>query len=171
MKKINTCYLILLYIVFTLGCQSAMDGKIEKISELEKDIYKNSEKFNNQKAAILLKEYQEFIEAYPQDSSTESYIYKAAETANSLMQYKIAIDLYNTYYQNFHDNKKAGSCLFIQAFIYENQLNDLANAERIYKQFLVEFPSHELVNDAKFSLENLGKPVEELLKQFESTQK
>lgn len=171
MKKINTYYSILLYIVFTIGCQSAMDGKIEKINGLEKELYKNSEKFDNQKAEILLKEYQEFVEAYPQDSATENYIYKAAETANSLKKYQAAIDLYNNYYLNFHDHEKAGSCLFIQAFIYENQLNDLANAERIYKLFLNEFPNHELVNDAKFSLENLGKPVEELLKQFESVQK
>ena len=170
MKKIKTNYLILFYLVFAMGCKSAIDEKIEKIGNLEKELYSNSDKFDNQKAAVLLKDYQEFIEAFPQDSSTENYIYKAAETANSLMQFKTAIELYNKYYLDANDKGKAGSCLFIQAFIYENQLKDLTNAEKIYRQFLDEFPNHELVNDAKFSLENLGKPVEELLKQFEKVQ-
>ena len=53
--------------------------------------------------------------------------------------------------------------MFLTAYIYHNELNDLGNAKTAYEAFLAKFPDHEMAQSAKFELQNLGKKPEELL--------
>jgi outer membrane protein assembly factor BamD (BamD/ComL family) len=49
------------------------------------------------------------------------------------------------------------------AYTYENNLHDLVRAKTLYEEFLQKFPNGELAQDAKLSLDNLGKSPEELI--------
>jgi len=53
--------------------------------------------------------------------------------------------------------------LFSIAFSYENNLNDFEQARIYYNQFLQKYPNSDLAEDAKLSIENLGKTDEEFL--------
>ena len=103
----------------------------------------------------------------PDDSLAPEYLYSAAELANGLLQRTRAIELFAKNNQQYPLSKKAPVCLFFQGFIYETQLNDLPKAKELYSEFLQKFPDHQLTKDVKFSLDNLGKSPEELIKQFE----
>ena len=58
-------------------------------------------------------------------------------------------------------------CLFLQGFVYESQLHNIIRAKEAYTEFIRKYPRHQLAKDAQFSIENLGKSDEELIKMFE----
>ena len=70
-------------------------------------------------------------------------------------------------YTDYKGYEKAPDALFLKAFVLEDQVKDLAAAEKAYKEFIKYNPDHPLVGSAEFSLANLGTPTEELLKKFE----
>ena len=47
-------------------------------------------------------------------------------------------------------------------YINANHLKDLDGAKEYYNSFISKFTDHDLADEAKYELENLGKPVEEL---------
>lgn len=165
-KLFRHYFYMLIIMFFIVGC-GAKQKSLDEISNLEKEMLNDSVSFNKERSEKILQLYTEFANEYPEHEKSSEYLFKAAEVANSLMISNEAIRLYNDFYQKYPDNSKAPICLFIQAFIYETQLNELNVAKEYYQNFLIKYPDHELAKDAKFSLENLGKSVEDLLKDFQ----
>ena len=151
------------------GCGGNADEPgVSEIKELEIKLSQNEQAFDKETAQKLHQAYIDFVDLNSNKPESVGYLYKAAEIANSLGYYQKAINLYNRFYNENPDHEKAAVCIFIQAFIYENHMKKLDLAEQKYNQFLADYPDHALAKDARFSLDNLGKSVEELLKQFES---
>lgn len=63
---------------------------------------------------------------------------------------------------DFPNGVYAAKSLFMVGYINANHLKDLDRAKEFYNSFISKFPDHDLADDAKYELENLGKPVEEL---------
>ncbi len=57
--------------------------------------------------------------------------------------------------------------MFLLGFSYENDLKQNDKAREVYELFLKNYKSHELADDVQFSLNNLGKSPEDIIKQFE----
>ena len=55
-------------------------------------------------------------------------------------------------------------------FVNDDQLKNLVEAQKYYHQFIAEFPEHNLIDDATFSLQNLGKSDEDIIREFEAMQ-
>jgi TolA-binding protein len=69
--------------------------------------------------------------------------------------------------QQYPKSSYAEEALFLSAYTYENNLNELPKAKALYEQFITQYPKAELSEDAKFALENLGKSPEDLLKEVQ----
>ena len=78
-----------------------------------------------------------------------------------------AINYFNTVYTKYPNFDKAPYCLFLQGFIYESQLNDTAKARQVYQQVIEKYPNERIAEDAKASIDNMGKTPEELIREFE----
>ena len=52
--------------------------------------------------------------------------------------------------------------MFMVAYINANHIKNLEKAKKIYTEFLKKYPNHDLADDAKYEIENLGKNVDEL---------
>ena len=50
-------------------------------------------------------------------------------------------------------------------------MKNLQKAGDAYREFLRKYPNHPLAKDAKTSLDNLGKPLDEIIKEFEAKHK
>ena len=48
-------------------------------------------------------------------------------------------------------------------YIYDNQLNDTAQAHKCYQRLIDEYPDSELVDDARKSIEYLGLTPDEIM--------
>lgn len=116
--------------------------------------------------------YVDACEAYaisaPQDPKTPDYLFNAAEIAKLLKTYDKAISLYDKLIEQYPDYKKTPSALFIKAFTLENELGREEEAKQAYTLFLEKYPDDNFADDARFSLENIGKSPDEVLKAIEA---
>src|SRR5687767_11446205 len=163
--KFKLLFIVALFLSFLFSCKPESDRTADKIKETEKQLINDSTRMlNRDLAEKQLKSYAEFTEKFPEDSRSEEFLYKAAELANSMGKTAVALDNYHSFCEKYPQSKKTPYALFLQAFIYENQLKNLDKAKELYNTFLTGYPDHELAKDARFSLDNLGKSEEELIK-------
>jgi hypothetical protein len=93
---------------------------------------------------------------------------KAAGLAKSIGNFNKSVQLYYQISKDMPDHAKARTALFMQGFIYENDLSDPVRAKSIYEDFLKRYPADaDYADDVEMSLKNLGKSPEQLLKEFE----
>ena len=140
-----------------------------KISELEAFTYSDTTRqLNRDKAMELMQAYTDFADSYPDDSLTAEYLFKGGEIAMNISMPGPAIEYFQRILNRNPKFDKVPYCLFLQAFIYENQLGQLETAKSLYQQFLDLYPDHEMAKDARASIDNMGKSLEELIKEWES---
>ncbi len=143
-----------------------------RITELEDALYANKKaRVDVAKANQLIGRYEYYAETNSKDEKAPEYLYKAGEVARSTNNTRKALQLWEKLYDEYRSYEKAPQALFLQGFIYENDLKNLDKAKEIYKNFLQKYPKDDLVDDVKFSLDNLGKPADEIIKAFEERKK
>jgi tetratricopeptide (TPR) repeat protein len=122
---------------------------------------------NRAKGLKLIETYSNFSTQYPNDTLSAMYLYKAGEIAMNLKLSSQSILYFDKIITNFPSFSKAPECLFLKAFIFDDQVKDYDNAGKYYNEFIAKYPNHALIKDAKASLEYLGKSPEELVKMFQ----
>jgi len=179
MKIKHYLYLSILFftMIFIFGCGNTSTSNkqmlLDEIAKSEKLLYgdKNAVNFDAKIAEGLTKKYNAFAKSFPQDASTPNYMFKSAEVLRSLRKFNEAAGIYKKIGEKFPNYEKAPHSLFLLGFSYENDLNNLTDAKKCYNEFLKKFPKHELADDVSFSLKNLGKSPDEIIKTFESNNK
>ncbi len=153
------------------ACSSPRERAITEIERVKAEMANDSVAIPDQE---LLKEgitaYANFYKQFPDDSLTPFYKFQAASLYRAKRDFNTAISLWDDITINHPSSKQAPQSLFLKAFIFENDIRHLKHAEQFYVEFLNKYPSHELASSAEFSLKYLGKPAEEILKDFESKQ-
>jgi tetratricopeptide (TPR) repeat protein len=169
----NYRFAVALFFLSAFLIQCSPDPKA-KIQAIEKKIGAEDFKLDEkgiQTANALIQAYLEFAENYKDSPEAPDYLYKAADLSLNINQSKQSLDLYNRIIYQYPDYKKVPECLFLMGYIYENYLQELGKAREIYEQFLAKYPNHDFADDARVSIENLGKSPEELIRSFEEKNK
>lgn len=92
---------------------------------------------------------------------------KAGGLAKTIEEYNKALVLYNRLSERLPDHPKARTALFMQGFIYENDLNDLGKAKATYEAFLKKYPTDtDYADDINMALKMLGKSPEDIVNGF-----
>lgn len=160
-------FFMVVFAMITASCKK--DRKAEQIStieKLEKELYQ-AQSLDRTKGQNLIDAYIEFSEQYPNDTLSAHYLFNSGEIAMNLQLGTKAIFCYDKLLSDYPDYNKVPEVIFLKAFVYENQLGDLTNAEKFYREFISKYPNHSLADDAQASLEYLGKSPEELVKIFQ----
>jgi len=140
----------------------------EKIAKIEKEFFAETQtKMDKRKALDLVNLYIQFVDENPDDFRSLEYLFKASDISMNLNRPKQTIDLFNRILTTYPSYEKTSSALFLKAFVYEDQLKDYDSARKYYELFIIEYPKSEFADDAKVSLQNLGKTPEELIREFE----
>jgi len=84
-----------------------------------------------------------------------------------LQLYEDAIRCWQVVIEQYSDFLRAPHSLFLQGFVYENNLKDLKKAREKYNAFLEKYLEHELQPSVQFSLDHLGVSEAEIVKEFE----
>lgn len=150
-----------------VGC-SSKDSLLETIGELEIKLYSENETvFDRDIADNLVATYLDYVAAYPEDEKSPVLLFKAGEVSMGMESAEVALACYKQVYTDYPDFGKAATALFLEGFVYETQTNNLVMAQKCYIEFMDKYPDHTLADDAKFSLANLGKSDEEIIREFE----
>jgi len=140
-----------------------------RIIELEAQLYPESAaKIDPIAAGKLNRKYETYAKRFPKDEKAADYLYKAGEVARSTGDMRRSVSLLEQLYDDYRNYEKAPQSLFLAGFIYENDLKNLDKAKEIYNTFMKKYPKHELAKSVEFSLQNLGKPADEIIKGFET---
>ena len=143
-------------------------SSLEQIKTLEKKLFDEKNGVIDQvEAANIIALYTNFSETWPEDAQSQEFLFKAADVSLNVFHTQETISLLNKYIQLYPKSEKAPQALFLKAFAYENYFSDIDNARASYEQFLKQYPTHELAQDAQISLDNLGKSPEDIIKSFQ----
>lgn len=141
--------------------------QLKALKNLEKKLSKAHDVKDEMEVA---KEYVEnsrlFVEQFPKNKNAAKIAFRAADVARGIGNYGRAIQLWGKVWRDYPDFKRAPDAMFLQGFTYENNLKDYNNAKNYYVRFLEAYPKHELYQQAKAALSNLGKSPEDLIKEF-----
>ena len=164
---------ILMMVLAAIAIQCSNDPKA-KITSLENQIASANFTFDEkgiQTANELVAAYMDYAEKHKDSPEAPEYLYKAADISLNLNKGKESLDLYNRIIYQYPDFKKAPECLFLVAYIYENNLQNYGKAKEMYELFIKKYPNHDFADDAAISIENMGKSPEELIRMFEEKNK
>ena len=172
MKNIFRIVVPIAFMVLIASCQSPEKKAQGRLMGLEKELEKDTGKLPDKKKMYdVFIAYKNFCDSFPKNDSAAEYLYRAGRLASGLTYLIEAVNCYDRVYTKYASSKRAPFCLFMEAFIYENQLHGMERAKKLYEEFLKKYPDHQLAKDVKFSLEHLGKSDDELIKEFEAKQK
>ncbi len=167
MKLLRTTVMVVVISIAINSCTTSVKEKqVKAIKNLEKELF-SAQTLDKQKGFHMIDTYVNFSKQYPEDTASAVYLFKAAEISMNLQLGSQSIYYYDKILSNFPNFYKAPECLFLKAFIYENQMGNLDRAKEFYTLFLTEYPNHPLAKDAKASIKYLGKSPEELVKMFQ----
>ena len=162
--------LLFFAIALLAGCASSEDKAMEEIKAKEASLYTSDTKnfkFDEKQARETILVYENFAQKFPQSKQAPEMLLKSADLYRSLKDYDAALNVYQKIAAEFPDFDKQAQVLFLQGFVYENELYRMEKAKGLYEKFLQLYPDHDLADDVQFSLQNLGKTPEEIIKGFE----
>lgn len=107
--------------------------------------------------------------AFPNDSLSASYLFKAAEMSRAMQSYGKTISLYDWISTYYSEDKNAPMALFLKGFLLENDLKKPEKAKEIYESFMQKYPNHAMAKDVNFLIENLGKSDKEIMEKIDKT--
>ena len=143
------------------------------VNALEKEIQKRREAVEKDEtgdvklAADLYEAFETYGRRFPNHENAADYLFRAGEIAMNLNQTSHALKLFETVYEDFRKYEKSPYALFMRAFVLENQANNYVEAQKYYEEFIENYPNHPMADDAEYSLKNMGKTPEELIRNFE----
>ncbi len=151
---------------------SATEQTLAKIDSLETVLFADSEAKADPKAGMsLVRAYAKFYQNSKKDSLAADMLFKAGEVSMGIGQGNLAVKYFRTITEDHSNFYKAPEALFLTGFCEENVNKDTAQARWFYQKFVSDFPDHKLAEDAKFSIQNMGKSDEDLIKMFEENLK
>jgi tetratricopeptide (TPR) repeat protein len=110
--------------------------------------------------------YNQYIAAYPAEAAAYNYMELKAKYLAANSDFEGAVKAYDDVIATFPEGTRKADALFMQAFIYENNLANLESAEAKYLAFIEQYPKHEMVKDARFAIENLSLSDAELFEKL-----
>ena len=105
----------------------------------------------------------EFLAQFPDDPRAEVALQALARVLLNQQKHKEAIARYETLIARFPQSRYCVQAQFMIGYIHD-QLGDYEQARVAYQQVIDTYPNSELVDDAKFSIENLGKVPDQWLR-------
>ncbi len=166
-RRLTGIVLIITVLIVVTGCQSPRSKAVKNIENFETSIFDQNGMVDRTKVGELIDLYIGFADNFSADTLAPIYLFKAADMAMNTNRSLQAIQLYERIIEQYSGYAKAPEALFLQGYVYENNLNRLDKAEEIYKKFIELYPDNDFADDAEVSLQYLGKTPEELIEIFQ----
>lgn len=167
-SKLKSSIFLMLSVVLFSSCSGKKEKLTQEINTLESQLTGNlGDVVDSVAVNKMINLYIEYADLFPDDTTSANYLFKAGDIASKTNKIDQSISIFEKLVTKYPDNRNAPYGLFLQGFIYENQVGDAMKAKPYYEKFLQLYPDHPIAGDVTFSLENLGKTPEELIREFE----
>ena len=157
-----------LLVCLSVACQSDQEMQLGKINDLQLQLLDPDLKTNLKVAQELVAEMENYVNKYPDSTTMPDYYMQLGDLYTHALQLPVkGLYFFQKVHNDFPNYEKAEIALFYQGFVLENYLGQQEQAKTVYESFLYAYPNHELSETVKLSIQQLGIPLEELVKQFE----
>ncbi len=165
----NKLFVALSLVLSFTSCNPKKEWQKKAIEKEEQKLIEQSKtgKVDTLAVNALLKDYEAFADNYPTDTTGANYLFKAADFYRYMRRPLRSIELYSKIYYKYPTAAKRPYALFLQGFIYENEVGNLHAAKNLYEKFLEVYPTHPIAKDVRTTLANLGKTPEQLIQEFQ----
>ena len=93
---------------------------------------------------------------------TQDELFERAKKAQEDSKFPAAIEAYQEIVRLYPKSPQAPQCQFMVGYLYANHMKNMDEAKLAYQTFIRNYPEHELVKDAQWELDHLGKDVNEI---------
>lgn len=167
----NWLIVILSVIVFA-SCSDSRQKELDKISQLESSLSTDSARAADVNRVYNLHiAYNGFADRFPKDSLAPAFLFRGGDMCVGMKWKKQAIDFFERLRNEYPDYPRTADALFLEAFVYDDQIKDYAKAGELYRLFIQKHPNHPFAKDAEALLSMLGKSNEDLVKEFDENLK
>jgi len=170
MKK--TGFLFIAALLLLAACHPKAEWSVLKIDQMEQTLLANAQRGNVDSNSVntLLRAYEDFADRHNNHAKSPEFLLKAADFYRYMGKPLRSIVMYDKIYTNFPNYEKRPFALFLQGFVFENEVGNVDAAREKYHQFLKQYPDHKIAEDVRTSLRNLGKTPEQLVQEFMAQQ-
>lgn len=178
-------FLVLLFVfpIFMMACSTPQEKEHDKETEKEpkvdtlakyKEVIEMEDKLfetlepDTAIAEQMIKLYVDYATAFPKDTASPEFLFKAAEIARGFGKPTDAINYLSQIEARYPDFNKSGTVLFLKANIFHFYLDNINEAEKYYTKFIENYPEHALISDAKSALMFLDFDDDELIQVFKN---
>lgn len=155
------------FVLLALG-MLACDGGRKKLTvddmKAAQDVLFNPDgTLNEQEAPKVAEKYCQFVEQNPNDTASVKWLFHAMEINVMLKNSDKSIEIGNQLLEQYPQSKWAPrTLLFLGSYVYNDQLNDTAQAHQVFQKLIDDYPESDLADDAKMSIEYLGLTPDEI---------
>jgi len=161
--------IVLLSIIVLASCSESRKKELEKITKLESSLSTDSARAADVNRVYNLHiAYNGFADKFPKDSLAPVFLFRGGDMCVGMKWKKQAVDFFERLRNEYPDFPRTADALFLEAFVYDDQIKDFAKAGELYRLFIEKYPNHPFAKDAAASLNMLGKSNEDLVKEFEA---
>ena len=104
----------------------------------------------------------EFLKQYPDDPRADVALQALARVLMNQQKNEEAIERYEALISRFPQSRYCAQAQFMVGYIYD-QSGDEDQAKKAYQKVIDTYPKSELTDDAKISIQNMGKAPEQWL--------
>ena len=127
-------------------------------------LFNEDRSVNLEVAPEVAEKYCKFVEQNPDDSTAAQWLYHAMEINVFMKNADKSAEICDKLTANYPESDWAPMSLFLMgSYVYNDQLNDTAQAHVMFQRLIDEYPDSELVDDAEKSIEYLGLTPEEIM--------
>lgn len=166
-----------------------------RIAEYQNQLYSENGNLNQITANLLVKEYLSFVRKYKLNDFSPNYCFEGGKLASTIGESAEAIEFWLTIVEDYPDYRLCPETMLLLAVEYETKMplfgidniekiqnnskrvnkidrfnlkktNWDKEAEKLYKKFLELYPKHELAEQVKASMQQLGKSPNEVVMGF-----
>jgi len=157
---------IMMLAVLAFGMMACGEKKLtqEDMKEAELTLFGDDGAIKPEVAPEVAEKYCKFVEQNPDDPTAPTWLFHAMELNIAMKNADKSVELCNKLLEQYPESKWAPNALLVLgSYVYEDQLNDTAQAHQAYQRLIDNYPDSGLVNDAQVLIECLGMTDEEKL--------
>lgn len=151
--KRNFVILLSAFVFFACGGKSEQQKQVEGIAQMENAVLQDAKSISPKDADSLVNMYKAYVEAYPQDTLSAAYLYRAADILANRKECLPAIALLDRLIKEYPKDTHAEQAAFLKGVIYVESCLNKEKAKESFEAFISAYPSSYLVKDAKALME------------------
>ena len=157
---------LMLFAIVALGMFACGEKKLtqDDLKKAEATLFNEDQTMNEAVAPKVAEKYCQFVDQNPDDASSPLWLYHAMEINVQMKNAQKSAELCDKLLAMYPESKWAPRSLFLLgSFVYNDQLNDTAQAHATFQKLIDTYPDSDLVDDARKSIEYLGLSPEEIM--------